>query len=160
LIFKPDLSTFEVGTTTLEYVRYDLTVAGTGCEAQSVLHDGTLEITKLEFPTNADGQVSSFTPIEIRLRPLTDIFADVTLVCPQGAIDIPGLDIHWFAGWVVSHGGQGGSGGGVDEFDESEGVWVIRNWQDDPPRKIYDQTIPAGDVTLYETTRIQITVPE
>jgi hypothetical protein len=161
LIYTSDLSSFEVGTTTLEYVRYDIEVLGAAeCEVQTTLHDGTLEFTKLEFPTE-DGVVSSFVPTEVRLRPLTDIFADVTIVCPQGQMTLPGLDIHWFAGWVVAHGGEGGSGGGVDEFDESDGTWVIRNWQDEPPRKVYDQTIPlSGEVTLFEDTRIEITVPD
>ena len=160
LIYTSDFSSFEAGTTELEYVRYDIEVLAPGCTVSTTLNDGTLEFTKLEFPTT-DGVVSSLVPDEVRLRPLTDISAVVTITCPQGQLTIPGLDIHWFAGWVVAHGGQGGSGGGVDEFDESEGVWVIENWQEVPPRKIYDQTIPlSGDVTLFEDTRLEITVPD
>ena len=158
LVYTGDLGNFEVGTTQLDYVRFEVEVPE--CTATTILNDGTLEFTKFDFPTS-NGVVSSVVPNEVRLRPLTDISAVVTINCPQGSVTIPGLDIHWFAGWVVAHGGQGGAGGGVDEFNESEGVWVLTGWQEDPVSKTYNQTISLGDgVTLHETTSLEITVPD
>jgi hypothetical protein len=122
LAFNADLDGVEGKAYDLIYESYEIEISGVPCSIQTTLHNGTIRLIDIDFPLDPDtGKISSLVPNTVMLQPQPDIFAETTIVCPEGSTTLPGMDIHWYAGFVVLY---------QFDFDQTEGSYRFPNWEE------------------------------
>lgn len=152
----PDELEVDASVDVLEYVSFEVTVPT--CSATTQTKDGRLEVKRATIPLDEPESADFGVPEELVLVVYPEIREVITVTCPGGSENLD--QTHWFAGFMSIH---AGAFDGVDEFDESEGGFLIQGWErgsgDVYARKVYQRDYVDGEITVTEDTTLEVRGP-